>query len=199
MALIFDRGEVKLIGDHIMSLFAPSRMPDVPDTYAGLEASDLRDWSRDSLSLLIEEGRRRLDAANARFESIRDRSQYVMAASLATTGIVVGFVEQAVEHLAFFLVWSLIVALVLLSFVVAFAAFASTARLGSVDPVLFSRQSEDSDVERIRSLARAYVSAVRLSTSAVNVRFTLYRDSIWLLVAGVVVAITAWGVRSLDV
>lgn len=195
MRLIVDRGEVKLVGAHVLSLFVPSRLPELPDTYGDLKPGDLETWSRGSLDLLVAEGRRRLDAVNAQFEAIRNRSQYLLATSLAAAGALVGLVGEIVDSLALFLVWSLGAVLLVTSVLVSFATFASTVRLGSVDPVLLSLEDGKDENEVARSLARAYTKAVRVSTTAVHVRFTLYRDAIWLLIAGIAVGTLGWTLR----
>lgn len=195
MRLILDRGELKLIGSHVLSLFVPGLLPAQPDTYRDIAPGDLETWSPGSLDLLLEEGRRRLDAVNAQFEAIRNRSQYLLATSLAAAGVFGGLVREIVDSLGLFLLWFLGLVLLVACVLVSFAAFAATVQLGTVDPVLLSRQEGKDETAVARSLARAYAEAVRVSTTAVHVRFTLYRDAVWLFVAGVAVGTLAWTLR----
>lgn len=192
MRLIFDKGEFKLIGDHILCLFVPSRIPALPDTYGDIQPGGLEDWPRSSVDLLVEEGRRRLDAVNAEFAAIQTRCQYVLATSLAAAGALVGLLDHIVDGPVAFLAWAVGMGALVVALLVAFASFAATARLGSVDPVLFSREDGRDELEVARSLARAYAKAVRRSTTAVHARFTLYRDAIWFLVAGIALSMLAW-------
>lgn len=196
MRLIFDRGELKLIRAHVAALVVPARAPTIPDTYDGIEVGELKDWSSGAVTLLLEEGRLHLSAMNSRFEAIRDRSQYVMGVSIAAIGLLSARLDYIIVGVWAFLVWALAITLLLIALVIGFATFAATAELGHVDLVLLSRQPARRDIETARSLARAYTEGVKRSTNVVNVRFTLYRDSIWFLVFGVAVGTLAFGLAS---
>jgi hypothetical protein len=194
MGLIFDRGEIKLILEHIASLFLPGKKPTIPETYGPRSPGSLDGWSRDAVNLLLEEGRRSLDSVNTRFEALRNRAQYLLAASVASLSFLVGLVDHFLENIWTFLLWAFAAILILIALLISFAAFASTAQLGSVDPVLFSDLDVRDHDEAASSLARAYVKAFKRSTNAVHVRFTLYRDAIWFLVSGIALGALTWGV-----
>lgn len=191
--MIFDKAELRLIAEHIASLFQPGRHPTMPATYGTLEVGDLNDWELPTVDLLVEEGRRTLDAINGRFENLRNRSQYLVGVLLGTITAAVGMLDLIIEGPAAFLVWALGITSFGLALIIAFAAFAATAELGSVDPVLFSREKPDNHLDAARSLARAYTKAVMRTTTALHVRFTLYRDAAWFFVVGVVFIAAAWG------
>lgn len=195
MGLIFDKGETRLIADHVASLI-PSRTPTVPDAYKNLPAGDLDGWPREAIHLLLDEGRRSLDGVNARFERLRDRAQYLLGIAVASLGAQISLTHLMLDNIGVFLLWAVAVVLVGAALVVSFAAFAATAELGSVDPVLFSREQPPSGTEAAASLARAYAKAFQRSSNTVLARFTLYRDATWLLVLGVLIAIVAWVVAT---
>ena len=187
--------ELRLIWTHFVALFVPGRMPWVPEVYEGTEAKDLRSWSRPSLVLLLDEARSHLEALNSQFESVRHRSQYLVATSLALSGAIVGLRTHLTRGPLNHVLWILALVISTLALLLSFTAFASTAQLGSVDPVLFSLEDgRREDVAR-RSLARAYVKAIKRTTASYNARYTLYRDAIWLLVVAAIAATIAWFVQ----
>lgn len=187
MRAVFDTGEIRLIWDHILSLAAPAREIEIPDTYSGIKNGNLSDWSHASIEILTTEGRQQLDTLNSTFERIRSRGQYVIAMTIASIAFAGAAAGSVVEHVALFVSWSLGLAILVWTLLCSCAVFASRAELGSVDTILLSGESVTSDEELFRLVATAYVSAVRRSANAVNVRFTLLRNTTWFFIIGVLI------------
>lgn len=192
MSFILDRGEARLVADHVVALLRPDRTPEVPSTYGEIEPGDLSQWPSDSLELLIDQSRIHLDMVNSRFEQVRTRGQYFLGLNLAATGLSGAAAERAISGPITFVVWLVGMLALLAALLVSLAVVASTGRLGNVDAVLLSRATTTDPLELHRSVARAHTRAVAQSTDTFHVRFTLLRDAIWLLVVGVLLHVTAW-------
>jgi hypothetical protein len=188
--VLVDRGEVRLYFDHVLALVVPGHRPKVPDIY-GIEPGVLDEWSDSDLDLMLDEGRRELDASTALLNDLRSRGQVLFTILLAFVGFAVGGRVLATVRgsTPFFVAWYIGLAFTGVGLLGAAAVFATTAAMGSVDAVLLSREPPD-DLKRV--IASAYPKAVKQSKLTNMARFTVLRDATWFGVLGVLIVLGAW-------
>jgi hypothetical protein len=188
---LFDKGEFTLYLEHLFALVKPHHRPTTTDTY-GVDVGDIADWSPADMSLLIEEGRRQLDALDESLERIRSRGQALFTVMLGFFAVAVGttFLSSVAGSIGAFVVWYLGLAIGIVGLLGAAAVFATTAEMGSVDTVLLSREDPTSGVSR--SVALAYPKAVKRSMLTVMSRFTVLRDATWFSIIGALLVGAAW-------
>ena len=188
---LFDRSEAVLYLEHLLALFKPNFRPSIPDTY-GVDPGDLHDWPDADLPVLIEEGRRKLDALDERHEQIRSRGQTLFTVMLGFLAVAVGtrFLSTVADSTVAFVVWYAGLAIGAVGLLGAAAVFATTAEMGAIDTVLLSR--EDPAAGITRSLAQGYPKAVKKSMLSVMARFTVLRDATWFSILGAVLVTGAW-------
>jgi hypothetical protein len=190
VVLLVDRGEVRLYFDHVLALIVPGHRPKVPDNY-GVEPGVLEEWSDSDLDLMLNEGRRELDASTALLNDLRSRGQVLFTILLAFVGFAVGgrVLTTVRGSTPFFAFWYLGLVLTGIGLLGAAAVFATTAEMGSVDAELLSREPPTG---LKRGLAAAYPQAVKRSKLTTMARFTVLRDATWFGVLGVLTVLGAW-------
>lgn len=148
------------------------------------EPGDVTGHSDAELHLVIEEGRRQLDAQSARFADVQSRAQTLLTTSL----IVLAFTTSIVSRLEGFdgwrnrvewLGWSAAIALDLIGVLLAAAVIAVRAKFESTDT------SQVTKMERplLGALADDYAGAVRLGEETVADRVNAFqvatRYTVW--------------------
>jgi hypothetical protein len=188
--MIFDNGELRLYAQFVMALLVPGRCPPVPDLY-GIDPGSLDEWADEHLDLIIDEGRRELDAAAGALSELRSRGQVLFTVLLALIAFAVGGrVLGSVKGSAiFFAIWWIGIVVTSIGALGAAAVFAVTAQMGAVDTV---RLSLESAAEVKRSIAIAYPKAVKQSKITNMARFTVLRDATWFAVLGTILVLGAW-------
>jgi hypothetical protein len=194
MTPVMSRSEITLYVSHVWALFVPGHRPHQPNL-RGDAPGDLEGWNDDGLELLIEEGRRQLDRLNDELERLRSRAQTLFSVMLAVIGLSISasVIRGVTGAWPLFVTWYLGLLLAVSGMAGAAAVFATTAEMGAVDTVLFSRSSVGaSDPSLSRQLALAYPNAVETSSNTIMVRFTLLRDATALSVVGAVLILITW-------
>lgn len=99
---------------------------------------DMANLSDDSLRLVVEEGRRQMDAQVARFEHVQSRSQVVLTVALAALGFVAGILGRIQEapgtrEVIGWIVWSAALGLVISAVAVSASIIVVRADFQAVD------------------------------------------------------------------
>lgn len=157
------------------------------------QPGELDNRSDDSLRLIVEEGRRQVDAQTARFEHVQGRAQVVLTVSLVALGFVAGVFTAIpsapdARQVVGWIVWSMGLVLVILSVATAAAIIAVRADFDSVDTTQVSAMDEP----LLRALAVDYSAAVRLGEITVAARVTLLRQATRFLAWGSLAAAAAF-------
>lgn len=163
-------------------------------------AGDLSHFLDDHLTLIIDEGRRKLDQQAHRFDRIRKTAQVVLLIGIALL-VVVGselsrINSECSSWLRYFLYagWGISVALVLAGVLGSTAILVVQATFGTVLPTLVS-QFEPSRL--IRNVADAYVSQSVVGEDTINTRITLQWWSVFFMALGGMIFGVIWVVRVL--
>lgn len=148
------------------------------------EPGELTGHSDPELQLVVEEGRRQLDAQSARFADVQSRAQTLLTTSLIVLGFTTSLVSrlegfEGWRHRVEWLVWSIAIALDLLGVLLASAVIAVRAKFESTDT------SQVTNMERplLGALADDYAGAVRLGEETVADRVNAFqvatRYTVW--------------------
>ena len=193
---LFDRGEMRLYFEHVLALVRPGHRPVVPDVY-GVSPGTLESWNDLDLDLMLEEGRRELDAAASTLNDLRARGQTLFTILLAFVGFSVGgqFISSVDKSILGYVLWYVGLVVTVVGLVGAAAVYATTAEMGSVDAVLLSREPS-AGIKRI--VACAYPHAVKRSKVTTMARFTVLRDATWFGVIGALLVLASWGVMKVS-
>lgn len=154
------------------------------------EPQSIEDWNADGLDLLIDEGRRQLDAQNAMLGSVRGRAQW-----LVTIAVTILVVTASTQHI----VWTsgcriLHVLWVATILCVGYGTLGSAAILtvrleyGTIDATKMSGYGGD----RKRELAAAYTSVVRTGANTNATILTLFWQSVLWVLGGGALGLIVW-------
>jgi hypothetical protein len=188
--------EIRIYLDHIASLLIPGRRVKphevVPANLA--KVGDLKDWSDDELTLLIEESRMTLAGQETRFDRMRTTAQVVLP--LSTALLIAGGTQvraatlECIDWIRYITYAGLTGAslLVLLAGLGAGATLSVRSDFGTVFPTLISQLKPPIR----RQVAAAYAGQVAVGETTLGTRVTVIRDSVTLLVLGGLVYLCTW-------
>lgn len=194
------QSELRVYMAHVVALFRPGKTPRGFSTMPGnaSKVGDLSNWDDDALSILIDEGRRKLDHQAARFDRLRQTAQVVLPIGVALM-VVVGselarIQAEAASCKRYVLYggWGLAMTLVLVGTLGSASILVTRATFGTVLPTLLSQQ----DPGHLRgTLAETYADQVATGEDTLNTRLTLQWWSVFFLILGGIVFVALWGVR----
>jgi len=148
-----------------------------PTTKHPNKVGNLDGFNPKELQIVIDEGRRQLDLANARFEDVQRRAQTLLGIGLATLGFAAGGfgrVQNAghsIRHTISLYVWILAMVLVLLGVALSAAVVVVKGVFDQTDTPLVTNLERPLQ----RSLAGVYAEAVRRGEITVADRVTVFR------------------------
>lgn len=151
------------------------------------EPADVSEWEPDELRLLVEEGRKQLDRQRTEQERVQTRAQYLFTTAAALLAV---FVSQT-DHLNSLALigWAVGLVVLTLGLLGAAALMSVRAQFGGIDASLLSHQQPGSVLVR---LAGAYASAVRTGENTIATRITVFRDAVFLVLAGAALHAGIW-------
>jgi hypothetical protein len=157
-----------------------------PRTLASNEnqAGDLAEHNVEELQLVIDEGRRQLDAQSTRFEDVQGRAQTLLTISLVVLGLTSGMVSRLHGFDGWrarfeWVLWSIAIASDLLGVLLAAAVISVRARFETTDTM----QVTNMERPLLKSLADDYAKSVRLGEETVADRVNAFqvatRYTVW--------------------
>lgn len=161
------------------------------------EPGNLDGRSEASLRLIVEEGRRQVEAQTSRFQHVQARAQILLSVSLVALGFTSGILTKirsapTAREVIGWIVWSLALLLVLLAVSTAAAIIVVRADFASVDATRVSAMDEPI----LPALAADYADVVRIGEIAVAVRVALLRQATRYLAWGSLIASVAFFVTA---
>ena len=161
---------------------------------SALTVGDLDGWPDSDIDLLLDEGRRRLDAQAERFDRIRQTAQVVLPLATALA-VVVGRTAAPIHarkagctEFTYLTVYGLSLGCLFMSVFGSAALLVVKATFGSVLPTLVSQ----GEPPVAKALARAYAEQSVIGEHTINTRLTLQWWSVLFLVAGGVIYVVLW-------
>lgn len=155
--------------------------PNIPGAMVG--------WDQDSFRLIVEEGRRQLDAQGERFRHVTDRAQTLLTVALVAMAFSASDVSRWSNVDGFHRIVATIascsgIALLLLGVGTTAAASVVSARFGAIDATRLTNQ----ELVSHQTLAKHYAKAVRAGETTLLTRVTLFRQAVRYICWGVVVS-----------
>lgn len=155
------------------------------------QPSDIQGWEDEDCQVLIDEGRRQLDAQRVQAEQIRSRAQF-----LFTTAVGLGAVSFAGKTTVFaakndvpLAIWSLGLLLTGLGVLGTASVIVARKDFGSIDVAVMT-SSYQSPV--LPKLAAGYSRQVGTGANTVATLLTVYRDAVLLVMLGAICWGAAW-------
>lgn len=192
--------EARVYADHVLALLRPGRevaTHEVASSKAS-EVGSLEGWSEVELDLLIEEGRRTLDAQAGRFDRIRTTAQVVLPTATALL-VVLGSELDGIAsgphdclNVAALACWAVGTWLVLLGVLGSAAVLTVRSDFGMILPTLLSQ--ETTDIKLVT--AKAYAGQAMVGEVTVATRLTVIRDAVALVAIGGSLHLILWFVRA---
>jgi hypothetical protein len=183
------RSERRMYLAHLRGLWPGTRVPSFqvhPDT-----TGETDKWGKEDLQVLIDEGRRQLDAQRDQTEQIRSRSQF-----LFTTAIGLAAISFAGRSTVFsakndfpLAIWSLGLLLATLGLLGTASVIVARKEFGSIDAALMTTTYEPPVTPK---LAAGYAQQVGRGANTVATLVTVYRDAVLLVMLGALCWGAAW-------
>ncbi len=174
---------------HLRGLWPGAKVPSF-QVHPG-NPGDISQWGNDDFQVLIEEGRRQLDAQRDQAEQIRGRAQF-----LFTTAIGLAAVSFAGRETVFaakgdvpLAIWSLGLLLTTLGLLGTASAIVARKEFGSIDAAIMTTQYQSPVPPK---LAAGYSRQVGLGANTVATLLTVYRDAVLLVMLGAICWGAAW-------
>lgn len=173
--------EAGVYARHVFALFWPNKKAPALEADRN-QASEVSDWGKGDLEILVEEGRRQLDRQHEDLERIRGRSQVLLAFGLALEGAIASQ-QKSVGTADNFLIWTLwVLALFVGAWSVLGAAATSVVRadMQMIHAAVLSRRN----APILPDLAGDYAAIVMDGENQLATRLTNLRHAVmWLLIA----------------
>lgn len=188
------RSVICLYGSYVWSLVWPGRavvtMPTVPDEMT--KVGDLNGWDDQDKTLLLEEGRRKLDQQAVRFDRIRATAQVLLPLAVALLVVVGASLRRLpgdnLPPWLAYAAWWTSATLVVLSALGAAALLTAKAVFGVILPTKLSlEQPPILDV-----LAQEHAEQMAVGERTINDRLTIQRVAVQLLLLGGALHLALW-------
>jgi hypothetical protein len=153
--------------------------------------NDIEGWGVEDRQVLIEEGRRQLDAQRDQSEQIRGRAQFLFTTAIGLAAV--SFAGRptvfAAKSDAPLTIWSLGLLLTMLGLFGTASVIVARKEFGSIDASLMTIQYEPPVPPK---LAASYSRQVQRGADTVATLLTVYRDAVLLVMLGALCWGTAW-------
>ncbi|WP_230393846.1 hypothetical protein, partial [Plantactinospora alkalitolerans] len=146
------------------------------------------DLDTPQLDLIIGEARRQLDRQRLDLESLRTRSNALLALCLVEIGLLSAGVSKVFKHSWLIFPWAVSVLAVLLALGGAIALLAARADLGGVN--LIGLATADPPLHRVA--AKTYATSVGTGDVTIAARITVFRDAVFLAIIGAILYAVVW-------
>lgn len=178
------RGEARMYFAHLKGVWPGCKVPSFrqyPDS-----GSTPKAWTDDDYRLLIEEGRRQLDAQREQFEQVRSRGQFLLTTSIGLGAVALagrsrmfsaGFVPHAL--------WAMGFVFAVLGFLGSASVIVARKDIGSID----AAKMVDYKSPVLSEVGKGYSRQVKTGANTAATLVTVYRDAVFL----VLLAAIAWG------
>jgi hypothetical protein len=164
-----------------------------PDRLNPNEPADLGQLTPVSLQLIVDQGRRQLDAQSERFRHVTDRAQTLLTVSLVALAFVAGIVTRisgshGAQRVFATIGWAVGLLLVLVGIAAAAAVIVVKAEFSAVDTTQMTHWSEPV----LTQLAADHAKSVILGENTVAARVTLFRQATRFVSWGAVLAAASY-------
>jgi hypothetical protein len=165
----------------------------IPERLNPNEPADLSGLSPESLRLIVEQGRRQLDAQSERFRHTTDRAQTLLTVSLVALAFVAGILSRVTstngaQRVIAATFWAVGIVLVLLGATAAAAVIVVRADFSAIDTTQMTHWSEPV----LPDLASDHARSVIRGENTVAARVTLFRQATRMVTWGAVLAAASY-------
>ncbi len=183
------RSERRMYMAHLRGLWPGARVPSF-EVHPG-PPGDISGWATEDCQVLIDEGRRQLDAQRDRAEQIRSRSQFLFTtaiglAAVSFAGRSTVFAATSEVPLA---IWSLGLFLTTLGLLGSASVIVARKEFGSIDAALMTTTYQPPVPPK---LAAGYSRQVGRGANTAATLLTVYRDAVLLVMLGAICWGGAW-------
>lgn len=183
------RSELRMYLAHLRGIWPGARVP-VYEVHPGAPG-DIATWETDDCQVLVDEGRRQLDAQRDQTEQIRGRSQFLFTTSLGLAAI--SFAGRstvfAAKNDAPLGIWSLGLLFTTLGLLGATSVIVARKEFGSIDTAVMTTAYQPPVLPK---LAAGYSRQVSKGANTMTTLLTVYRDAVLLIVLGAICWGAAW-------
>lgn len=177
----------KMYLQYVWLLFRPGETAPVFSS-AQIEPGDMAGWSDAELQIMIDEGRRELDALETQLTEIRGRAQAALTIAIALVGVLAGIAGTAHHRCGSFALWLLGVAGVVLSALGSAAIITVKAETSIIHTAVLSKY----DRPVLERLAKDYAAMTRPGQNTVATRLTLLWFAVLTLLLGGGLGFLSW-------
>ncbi len=179
--------EIRTYVQYVVLLLRPGSSAPVFDS-AQAEPREMTGWSEGELQIMVDEGRRELDAMDAQLTEIRGRAQAVLTIAIALTGVLAGIAGTADHHRGSLALWVLGVASVVLSSLGTAAIITVKADMSTIHTAVLSGYRPPV----LEKLAGDYAAMTRQGQNTVATRLTLLWFAVLSLLVGGWLGFLSW-------
>lgn len=172
---------------YVSLLFRPGATAPVFSS-AQIEPGEMTGWSDDELQIMVDEGRRELDALETQLTEIRGRAQAVLTIAIALVGVLAGIAGTAHHHCGWFALWIVGVVGIVLSALGSAAIITVKADMSIVHTAVLSTY----DTPVLKRLAGDYAGMTRQGQNTVATRLTLLWLAVLTLLIGGALGFCSW-------
>ncbi|MFZ2057319.1 MAG: hypothetical protein WAV54_07920 [Acidimicrobiales bacterium] len=181
------RTELRLYMAHLRGIWPGAKVP-VFAVHPG-KTGDITTWETEDCQVLVDEGRRQLDAQRDQTEQIRGRAQFLFTTCLGLAAVSIAgrstvFAGRSIVPLA---IWSLGLFLTALGTLGAASVIVARKDFGSIDAAVLTTDYETPVLPKV---AAGYSRQVSTGANTVATLVTVYRDAVLFVLLGA----TCWGI-----
>jgi hypothetical protein len=183
------RSEGRMYLAHLRGLWPGAKVPSFQVHPS--EPSDITGWGSEDYQVLIDEGRRQLDAQRDQAEQIRGRAQFLFttAIGLAALSFAGKSTVLAAKSNVPIAIWSLSLLLTTLGLLGTASVIVARKEFGSIDAALMTNLYDPPIPPK---LAAGYSRQVARGANTVATLVTVYRDAVLLVLLGALCWGAAW-------
>ncbi|MER7270985.1 hypothetical protein ACVMYR_28360 [Micromonospora sp. PTRAS2] len=146
------------------------------------------DLDTPQLELIISEARRQVDRQRASLESLRSRSNALLALCLAEIGLLSAGANKVFKHGWLIAPWAVSALAVLLALGGAISLLSARADFGGVN--LIGLAAADPPLHRVA--AKSYATSTGIGDATIAARITVFRDAVLLAIIGAILYAAVW-------
>lgn len=172
---------------YVVLLFRPGTEAQIVES-ARMQPGDMAAWSDDELQIMVDEGRREVDALDRQLTEIRARAQAVLTVAIALVAVLAGIAGTAHERCGSFALWGMGVAGVVLSALGSASIITVQAKMETVHTAVLSTYPPPI----LNALAKDYAAMTRQGQNTVATRLTLLWLAVLTLLVGGALGFASW-------